>query len=176
MVFSRAHRLGSQETIVLDDLKPERFLLRSHCEKCNDLATMLRAKGLNADHRHEVSSDQDLLALLDANIGIGFLPRTVQCAAEPHTHLRQGAGTRSRRLPLRRCRAAAHAGCGDLHENAARGQLAEADRLSYFSASSQLIDRHALAVIRIDEARLMTGRPAPTTNVAGIGSIQLSLP
>ena len=34
-------------------------------------------KGLNADHRHEVSSDQDLLALLDANIGIGFLPRTV---------------------------------------------------------------------------------------------------
>ena len=77
MVFSRSHRLGSQETIDLDDLKPERFLLRSHCEKCGDLAVMLRAKGLNADHRHEVSSDQDLTALLEANIGIGFLPRTV---------------------------------------------------------------------------------------------------
>jgi DNA-binding transcriptional LysR family regulator len=77
MVFSRTHRLGSQEAITLDDLKPERFLLRSHCEKCDDLAAMLRAKGLNADHRHEVSSDQDLLALLEANIGIGFLPRTV---------------------------------------------------------------------------------------------------
>jgi hypothetical protein len=38
---------------------------------------MLRAKGLNADSRHEVSSDGDLLALLEANIGIGFLPRTV---------------------------------------------------------------------------------------------------
>jgi DNA-binding transcriptional LysR family regulator len=77
MVFSRTHRLGGQEAISLDDLKPERFLLRSHCEKCSDLAAMLRAKGLNADHRHEVSSDQDLLALLEANIGIGFLPRTV---------------------------------------------------------------------------------------------------
>ena len=77
MVLSRAHRLGSQETIVLDDLKPERFLLRNHCEKCDELAAMLRAKGLNADHRHEVSSDQDLLALLEANVGIGFLPRTV---------------------------------------------------------------------------------------------------
>ena len=77
MVFSRSHRLGSQETISLDDLKPERFLLRNHCEKCDDLAEMLRAKGLNADHRHEVSSDSDLLALLEANIGIGFLPRTV---------------------------------------------------------------------------------------------------
>jgi DNA-binding transcriptional LysR family regulator len=77
MVFSRMHRLASQETIALDDLKPERFLLRNHCEKGADLAKMLRAKGLNADHRHEVASDQDLLALLEANIGIGFLPRTV---------------------------------------------------------------------------------------------------
>lgn len=77
MVFSRSHRLANHEQISLDDLKPERFLLRSHCEKCIDLADMLRAKGLNADHRHEVSSDQDLLALLEANIGIGFLPRTV---------------------------------------------------------------------------------------------------
>ena len=77
MVFSRMHRLASHETIALDDLKPERFLLRSHCEKGADLAALLRTKGLNADHRHEVSSDQDLLALLEANIGIGFLPRTV---------------------------------------------------------------------------------------------------
>jgi DNA-binding transcriptional LysR family regulator len=77
MVFSRAHRLASQEQIALDDLKPERFLLRSHCEKGGELAELLRSKGLNADHQHEVASDQDLMALLDANIGIGFLPRTV---------------------------------------------------------------------------------------------------
>jgi DNA-binding transcriptional LysR family regulator len=77
MVFNRSHRLANNETIGLDDLKRERFLLRSHCEKGADLAELLRANGLNADNRHEVSSDQDLLALLDANIGIGFLPRTV---------------------------------------------------------------------------------------------------
>ncbi len=77
MVFSRAHRLASHEHIALEDLKPERFLLRSHCEKNADLAAILKATGLNADHRHEVSSDQDLVALLEANIGIGFLPRTV---------------------------------------------------------------------------------------------------
>jgi DNA-binding transcriptional LysR family regulator len=77
IVFSRGHRLASQEQIALEDLKPERFLLRSHCEKGAELSEMLRANGLNADHRHEVASDQDLLALLEANIGIGFLPRTV---------------------------------------------------------------------------------------------------
>lgn len=77
MVFSRGHRLANHETIDLDDLKRERFLLRSHCEKGAELAELLRTKGLNADNRHEVASDQDLLALLEANIGIGFLPRTV---------------------------------------------------------------------------------------------------
>ena len=77
MVFNRSHRLANHEIIGLEDLKRERFLLRSHCEKGADLAELLRANGLNADNRHEVSSDQDLLALLDANIGIGFLPRTV---------------------------------------------------------------------------------------------------
>ena len=77
MVFNRGHRLANHESIGLEDLKRERFLLRSHCEKGADLAELLRANGLNADNRHEVSSDQDLLALLDANIGIGFLPRTV---------------------------------------------------------------------------------------------------
>jgi DNA-binding transcriptional LysR family regulator len=77
MVFNRSHRLASIESISLQDLKPERFLLRNHCEMCAELAEMLRAKGLNADHRHEVSSDQDLVALLEANIGIGFLPRTI---------------------------------------------------------------------------------------------------
>jgi DNA-binding transcriptional LysR family regulator len=77
IVFSRMHRFASHEMINLEDLKPERFLLRNYCEKYDDLAAILRAKGLNADQKHEVSSDQDLLALLDANIGIGFLPRTV---------------------------------------------------------------------------------------------------
>ena len=130
MVFNRTHRLGSQEAISLDDLKPERFLLRSHCEKCGDLASMLRAKGLNADHRHEVSSDQDLLALLEANIGIGFLPRTVNA---PQSLVRVSVtGTRAwaGRMSLRRRRQAAHADRRDLHENAARCELAEETSLN----------------------------------------------
>lgn len=77
IVFSRGHRLAAQECISLDDLKPERFLLRNHCEKNAEIAELLRQNGLSADHRHEVASDQDLIALLEAHIGIGFLPRTV---------------------------------------------------------------------------------------------------
>ena len=124
MVFSRAHRLASHEHITLDDLKPERFLLRSHCEKGADLAAMLRTKGLNADHRHEVSSDQDLLALLEANIGIGFLPRTVNAPQSLVRTLGRGHRTRPHGLSLWRRRAPAHAGRRHLHEDAARRQLA----------------------------------------------------
>ncbi len=85
VVLSRSNRLASQEHIGFEDLKSERFLLRSHCERGTEIADVLRTKGLNADHRHEVSSDQDLMALLEANIGIGFLPRSI---ASPHGLLR----------------------------------------------------------------------------------------
>jgi len=77
MVFSRGHRLAMQEKICLEDLKRERFLLRNHCEKNVEIAETLRLKGLNADNRHAVSSDQDLVALIETNAGIGFLPRTI---------------------------------------------------------------------------------------------------
>jgi DNA-binding transcriptional LysR family regulator len=77
VVFSRGHRLANQETVAFDELEPERLLSRTHCERYADLSELLRARGFAADRRHEVASDQDLLALLDANIGVGFLPRSV---------------------------------------------------------------------------------------------------
>jgi DNA-binding transcriptional LysR family regulator len=95
VVFSRMHRLANHEEIGFEDLKMERFLLRSHCENCEEVAGLLRDNGLNVDHRHEVSSDQDLLALLEANIGIGFLPRSI---TSPETIVR----TAVKGLDLRR--------------------------------------------------------------------------
>jgi DNA-binding transcriptional LysR family regulator len=81
LAFSRAHRLANQETIGIADLKLECFLMRSHCENSAEITEILQKHGLNADRRHEVSSDQDLIALLEANIGIGFIPRSVSAPA-----------------------------------------------------------------------------------------------
>jgi DNA-binding transcriptional LysR family regulator len=81
LVLSRNHRLAQHETIGIDELKAEYFLLRGHCENSNELIALLQRHGLDADRRHEVSSDQDLIALLEANIGIGFLPRSVTAPA-----------------------------------------------------------------------------------------------
>ncbi len=79
VAFNRVHRLANQEGIHFEDLKLERFLMGSHWENYAELMLILRNNGLNADHSHEVSSDQDLIALLEANIGIGFLPRSITC-------------------------------------------------------------------------------------------------
>jgi DNA-binding transcriptional LysR family regulator len=77
LVFSPRHRLANQETVALDDLRRERLLMRGHCENAEDLVAVLNASGFSVDRSHDVASDHDLLALIDANIGIGFLPRTV---------------------------------------------------------------------------------------------------
>jgi DNA-binding transcriptional LysR family regulator len=81
LVLSHGHRLASNEKITVDDLKVERFLQRSHCESSEEMSSVLQGHGLNPDRRHEVSSDQDLMALLEANIGIGFIPRSVPTPA-----------------------------------------------------------------------------------------------
>jgi DNA-binding transcriptional LysR family regulator len=81
LVFSRGHRLASNEKISIADLKVERFLQRSHCENSGEIASILQSHGLDPDRRHEVASDQDLIALLEANIGIGFIPRSVMTPA-----------------------------------------------------------------------------------------------
>ena len=108
MVFSRTHRLGRPGDDRASTISsPNVSCLRNHCEKCGDLAAMLRAKGLNADHRHEVSSDQDLLALLEANIGIGFLPRTVNAPQSLVRALGERTRTRAGRMSLRRRRRSA---------------------------------------------------------------------
>jgi DNA-binding transcriptional LysR family regulator len=81
LVFSRSHRLADRAEIDIDDLAPERFLLRKHCENGSEVAELLRLKGASIDQRHEVSSDHDLISLLELQVGISVLPRTV--AAPP---------------------------------------------------------------------------------------------
>lgn len=77
LVFSRSHRLADKEQIEVEDLRPERFLVRTHCESRADVTERLQLKGLVIDQRHEVSSDQDLISLLEMQVGVSVLPQTV---------------------------------------------------------------------------------------------------
>ena len=85
LVFGRGHRLGDKEAIEVGDLKPERFLVRKHCESSAEVTERLQLKGLMIDHGHEVSSDQDLISLLELRGGVSVLPHTVSA---PQTVMR----------------------------------------------------------------------------------------
>jgi DNA-binding transcriptional LysR family regulator len=76
LVVNADHQLADQDSIDLDDLRSEQLLLRGYCEHTSRLNTALREHGVDVDHCHEISSERDLIALLEAGIGIAVVPDT----------------------------------------------------------------------------------------------------
>lgn len=76
LVVSREHRLADRDTIEPDDLRAEQLLGRSYCEHSRRISASLREHGVDVDHGHEISSERDLIELVEADIGIAMMPRT----------------------------------------------------------------------------------------------------
>src|SRR5215472_7415322 len=68
LVLSRRHRLAEQDDIGLEDLQSEQWLSRNYCEHADRLGAALREHGLDIDHSHDISSERDLIELLEADI------------------------------------------------------------------------------------------------------------
>ncbi len=76
LVVNSNHRFADQDSIDPDDLCSEQLLSRGYCEHVSRLNTALREHGVDVDHSHEVSSERDLIALLEAGVGIAVVPDT----------------------------------------------------------------------------------------------------
>lgn len=76
LVVSRQHRLAGLDSVHLDDLRAEQLLSRNYCEHVERLGASLREHGLDIDHRHEISSERDLIVLVEADIGVAVIPDT----------------------------------------------------------------------------------------------------
>jgi DNA-binding transcriptional LysR family regulator len=76
LVVSREHRLAGHDTIVADDLRAEQLLGRSYCEHSRRISASLREYGVDLEHGHEISSERDLIELVEADIGVAMMPRT----------------------------------------------------------------------------------------------------
>ncbi|RAZ92444.1 LysR family transcriptional regulator [Mesorhizobium hawassense] len=79
----------NEADVDLSQLAAEPVLSRIYWETSEELWRCLSAKGYTPRTAHEVENDQDLLALLEANVGIGFVSLTSPRSAN------------SRRLKLR---------------------------------------------------------------------------
>jgi DNA-binding transcriptional LysR family regulator len=76
LVVSAHHRLARDQGIEVDDLRSEQLLSRAYCEGAARLNTALREHGMDVDHCHEISSERDLIALLEADLGVALIPET----------------------------------------------------------------------------------------------------
>ena len=76
LVVNARHRLAGRHGIEVDDLRSEQLLSRGYCEVTPRLNTALREHGIDVDHCHEISSERDLIALLEADVGIALIPDT----------------------------------------------------------------------------------------------------
>jgi DNA-binding transcriptional LysR family regulator len=52
------------------------LLSRNYCEHADSLGASLREHGLDVDRSHEISSERDLIELVEADIGIAVVPNT----------------------------------------------------------------------------------------------------
>ena len=76
LIVNSGHRLADRVEIEIDDLRQERMLTRIYCEQAEQLAAQLRSHGLAGVHGHEVSSERDLMSLLESKMGIAIVPRS----------------------------------------------------------------------------------------------------
>jgi DNA-binding transcriptional LysR family regulator len=76
LLANNAHPLAKRDAVGLDDLRDERLLVRTYCEHAGAVAELLRESGIEATHAHEVTSERDLFALLEANMGVAIVPRS----------------------------------------------------------------------------------------------------
>src|SRR5258705_3173520 len=76
IVVNKRHPLASRYEISFADLRAEQLLSRCYCEHSDRLNTSLREHGIDVDRSHEISSERDLIELLEADIGVAVIPQT----------------------------------------------------------------------------------------------------
>ena len=76
LVLSKHHPLAERDKIDLEDLRSEPLLSRRYCEHADRLSARLREHGLDIEHSHEISSERDLIELVEAEIGVAVVPDT----------------------------------------------------------------------------------------------------
>ena len=76
LVIAQSHRLSREGPIGVEDLRDERLICRPYCEDFERGSELLSKQGIDLPSAHNASSDADFTALLAAELGIGFAPRS----------------------------------------------------------------------------------------------------
>lgn len=86
LVVNGQHALAKRDNVDFEDLRGEQLLSRRYCEHAGRIDDTLREHGLDVEGKHDIASERDLIALLEADIGVAVIPRT---ATTPQTLTRK---------------------------------------------------------------------------------------
>ena len=78
LVVNRKHALANRLDIGIEDLRAERILVRTYCEQAKEFSELMRARDIDVTRGHDVASERDLIALIEANVGVAVLPNSVR--------------------------------------------------------------------------------------------------
>jgi DNA-binding transcriptional LysR family regulator len=70
LVVSRTHRLAGRNEAEFKDLASEKLLINTRCEMVEELKACLEANGILDTATHQVATQEDVLALLKADLGV----------------------------------------------------------------------------------------------------------
>jgi DNA-binding transcriptional LysR family regulator len=82
LVVNKRHHFADRKEVSFEDLQGQQLLSRTYCEHAEQLSTSLRDHGIDVDHSHRISSERDLIELVEADIGVAVIPRS---ASTPET-------------------------------------------------------------------------------------------
>jgi DNA-binding transcriptional LysR family regulator len=80
MIIAASHRLAAKAPLMLADLDGEDVIERTKCIGCQRLRQLCTANGVMPRFRHRVGSIEQLLNLVRAGFGVGFMPRSDRLA------------------------------------------------------------------------------------------------
>lgn len=77
LAVSPGHRLANNASVAVQELRDERLVLRPYCDHSSEVLALFRECGLPIENCDEISSDEDLVALLSAKVGAAVVPRSL---------------------------------------------------------------------------------------------------
>ena len=89
LAVSTRHPLASRDSVNFDDLREQRFVLRSYCESGPQLVKLMIGHGIDLTAANYVNSESTLIVLTEAGLGISLVPES---AASPATISRKPVG------------------------------------------------------------------------------------
>jgi DNA-binding transcriptional LysR family regulator len=81
LLVNRKHPLAERPQISIDELRGQKLLQRNYCEDAAQTSALLRRHSVEVGS-HDVATDEDLRALIEADFGIALAPRSMRTPAD----------------------------------------------------------------------------------------------